>query len=91
LAALYTGSTGVELSAGVFRPGTDNAIGLGSASKRFSYVGAGDVAADQATCDSTTRDYIMVVNAAGGASDTLQVCMKAAADTYAWRTVYTAP
>lgn len=43
------------------------------------------------TCDSTLRGGFRTVFAATSSSDTFQVCMKAAADTYAWRTVYTAP
>lgn len=65
--------------------------GLGIASKPWNFVAAGSAVAGQPTCDSTRRGYMMVIFATGGNSDTLQACMKAAADTYAWRTVFTAP
>lgn len=73
-----------------FSPVTDGGISFGSASRRANtgYVGASGALP---TCDATTRGAFRTVFAAGGASDTFQVCMKAAADTYAFRTVYTAP
>lgn len=43
------------------------------------------------TCDSTTRGQLFFQEAASGASDVLYACMKAAADTYAWETVKSAP
>lgn len=72
-------------------PTTASTGGLGIASKPWNFVAAGSAVGSQPTCDSTRRGYIMVIFAGGGASDTLQACMKAAADTYAWRTVFTAP
>lgn len=69
-------------SAAVVRT-TDGASGGGAL--------ATGAASGQPTCNSTNRGAMWTVFAAGGASDTFQVCMKAAADTYAWRTVFTAP
>jgi hypothetical protein len=89
---LNTASVGLYAPTGTgFQPETDQINYLGNPSKRWSVAFVGDAAADQPACDATTRGGIMTVFAAGGASDTVQACMKAAADTYAWRTVYTAP
>jgi hypothetical protein len=73
-----------------FRPDTDGTFNLGSGANRWSlaYIGSSSALG---TCDATERGAMRTQFAAGGASDTLQVCMKAAADTYAWRTVFTAP
>jgi hypothetical protein len=62
-------------------------------------VGAGTTAAgafqatgtSQPTCSSTTRGAMWTVQSAGGVGDIFQVCMKGTADTYAWRSVFTAP
>jgi hypothetical protein len=72
-------------------PVADSTAALGKASKRWSVGYVGDVVGDQPACDATTRGGYMTIFATGGNSDTFQVCMKAAADTYAWRTVFTAP
>lgn len=42
-------------------------------------------------CTVNARGLLWMVVAAAGASDVLQMCMKAADNTYAWRTVFTAP
>ncbi len=39
------------------------------------------------TCDVTARGMLWVVTAAGGVTDELWVCLKAAADTYSWISV----
>lgn len=72
-------------------PSTDSTNALGAASQRWKYVAVGAAVASQPTCDATTRGGTMTIFATAGNSDTLQVCMKAAANTYAWRTVFTAP
>lgn len=79
-----------RITSTAIRPENDSQIEFGEASLRFKtgYVG---ISGALPTCDSTSRGGFRTVFAAGGASDTFQVCMKAAADTYAWRTVYTAP
>lgn len=84
------------IDSGAFYPNSDATDSVGKSGARASTVWsrttiAGDTAANQLTCNSTNRGAVYTVNAAGGASDTFQVCMKAAADTYAWRTVFTAP
>lgn len=86
-----SGSTKLELASTALRPGSDDSITLGAASRRFQVAFVGAAVASQPACGSTTRGAIMPVFATGGNSDTFQVCMKAAADTYAWRTIYTAP
>ena len=48
-------------------------------------------ASGQPTCDSTSRGAMWTVQSASGAGDIFQVCMKGTADTYAWRSVFTAP
>ncbi len=89
---LNTASVGLYAPTGAgFQPEADQVNYLGNPSKRWSVAFLGDADADKPACDSTTRGGIIPVFAAGGASDTFQVCLKAAADTYAWRTVYTAP
>jgi hypothetical protein len=61
--------------------------------KNAVYVTAqlGGPAADKPTCDSGARGKIFVNQATGGNSDTVEACVKAAADTYAWLVVATAP
>jgi hypothetical protein len=85
------GTTGTEFSAGAVNPETAAAQTLGASGLPFLHVAVGAAAGSQQACNSNTRGAVMVVFATAGNSDTLQVCMKAAADTYAWRTVYTAP
>jgi hypothetical protein len=72
-------------------PGLDSTQVMGDANKRWKAGLFGAAVASQPACDATTRGAIMTVFATTGSSDTLQVCMKAAADTYAWRTIFTAP
>lgn len=43
------------------------------------------------TCTSSERGKLTVFQAAGGAGDIVKACLKGTADSYAWRTVYTAP
>ncbi len=81
---------------GYVLPGVDNTYRIGHPNFRWidmrmvtMYSGA--AVASQPTCDSTNRGGVYTVFATAGNSDTFQVCMKAAADTYAWRTVFTAP
>lgn len=74
-----------------FRPASDSAIELGASGGRFLDVYAGAPVASQVSCNSDSRGAMMTVFANNGSSDTFQICMKSAADTYAWRTVYTAP
>ncbi len=62
---------------------------LGKPSIPFPYAILGS--ASQPTCDATTRGATMPVFAGSGSSDTFQVCMKSAADSYAWKTGFTAP
>lgn len=81
---------------GNFTTVSDNTYSLFTSSfrgKNAAFVTAqlGGPVADQVTCNSGARGMIFVKQATGGNPDTLEVCMKAAADTYAWRTVYTAP
>jgi hypothetical protein len=73
-----------------FRPDSDGTFDLGQAAQRWAtgYVGS---SGSLPTCDSTTRGGYRTVFAGSGSSDTFQVCMKAAADSYAWRTVFSAP
>jgi len=47
--------------------------------------------AAEPTCDSTVRGMIWYTTGAGGVADKMQVCAKAAADTYAWRSMATIP
>jgi hypothetical protein len=94
---VYAGATNVAYAtANQWGPFSDVTTKNGSSSFRWSESWqrttiVGDTAANQPTCDSSLRGAIYIVRAAGGASDTLQACMKSAADAYAWRTVFTAP
>lgn len=85
------GTPVVSLLSGIWRPFLDDGATLGDPSHRWSVGYIGAPVSDQPTCDATTRGGHMTVFAASGASDTVQECMKSAADTYAWRTIYTAP
>lgn len=89
-AALYWTMSGATFysSDGAGQVGTQSARLL---SANALYMAPSGSAAEQPTCDSTKRGAIMVVRATAGNSDTLQACVKSAADTYAWSTVFTAP
>jgi hypothetical protein len=41
------------------------------------------------TCDATTRGTMWLVNGGTGVTDTVSLCLKAAADTYSWITLTT--
>jgi hypothetical protein len=69
-------------------PGAGYTIGAAALPYDSAYVGS---SGSDPTCDSNHRGQFRTFFAAGGASDEFRVCMKAAADTYAWRAVYTAP
>ncbi len=72
-------------------PTADGTITSGAASHRHSYGFFGSSSA-AITCDSTTRGAMRVLFSGSGVADVLQACMKqAAGDTYAFRTVFTAP
>lgn len=73
------------------RPSSDSTLNLGGASKRFIAGYFGAAAGSQATCDATTRGATMTVFATSGNSDTFEVCMKKADNSYAWVAVGTAP
>lgn len=43
------------------------------------------------TCDSSIRGMVWYVQGGAGVADTVEICAKAAADTYAWRSMATIP
>ncbi len=88
--AMYFQSGRMQSGRNIY-PLTDSDKTLGGPSQRWSEAMIGGAVAAQDACDATTRGATMTVFATTNNSDTLQVCMKAAANTYAWRTVYTAP
>lgn len=45
-------------------------------------------AGTEATCSSSTRGYVVMVQGGAGVADTLRVCRKDAADAYAWTALY---
>lgn len=45
-------------------------------------------AGTEATCNSSTRGYVVMVQGGAGVADTLRVCRKDAADAYAWTALY---
>lgn len=53
-----------------------------------SYIDMSDSGA-VGTCTSAERGQLKNVQGAGGVADTLQMCMKSAADTYSWKTIVT--
>lgn len=86
----------LRANSGVIAPYDTNTHSLGASSRiwldgyiRTVYVGA--ASGSKPACDSSTRGGIYIVQATAGNSDVFQACMKAAADTYAWRDVFTAP
>ena len=44
--------------------------------------------ATRPTCSATFRGQVWTVPGAGGVADTVAVCAKSSADTYAWRSIY---
>lgn len=62
------------------------AFGGGTAGSTGNFKTGGTTA--QPTCDSTTRGYVWTVYGGAGVKDTQAVCLKDAADAYAWRTIY---
>lgn len=85
-----TGSAMALYGGGIYMS-QDRTYTIGAPDKRPLGVYGLDTTTARPTCDSTTRGLMLVVGAAGGASDTMVACMKSAADTYAYRTVFTAP
>lgn len=95
------GSTTIQLrgpgGAGIgVNPGSDVVSTLGVSGTRWlaawtRYTIVGDTSGNKPTCNSTNRGALFLTQAAGGAPDTLEVCAKSAADSYAWGTVFTAP
>jgi hypothetical protein len=78
------------------RPYSDASYTLGKSTERWTSswqrtAVVGDTAANQPTCDATLRGGLYVTRSAAGVGDIVQACMKGTADTYAWRTVFTAP
>lgn len=49
------------------------------------------VGPSSATCEAATRGIQRYVEGAAGVADKVEVCMKSAADTYAWAVMFTAP
>jgi hypothetical protein len=88
---ILVGNVGVvDIVSGALRPVSDGGTTLGGASKRFDSAAIGAAAVSQPTCDATTRGTTMTVFADSLSADTLQICMKNAADSYSWQTVFTA-
>jgi len=86
--------TGINAAAGALTVGelirmnnstTKVAAILPSGMPRF---GIGNTAAAP-TCDATQRNTLWIVNGGAGVTDTVSVCLKAAADTYSWVTITT--
>jgi hypothetical protein len=88
-------STGVYMGCSVLNA-SNVTYDIGSIAYRFRLgymraIAVGDVAANKPTCNSDNRGMIWVNYATGGNSDTVEVCVKAAADTYAYLVIGTAP
>jgi hypothetical protein len=49
----------------------------------------GTAGAARPTADATSRGLLWYSKSAGGAADTLEVCLKSAADTYSWKVIQT--
>ena len=83
-------------TASLMAPDTDKTMAFGSTAKRVNQIvtlidQTGGAVADQPTCDSTKRGAMFNVQATTGNGDIFQICTKGTADTYAWRTIVTAP
>lgn len=73
---------------------TGNAVRIGSASDVRIVPPSGHVlllgtTGVLPTAAATLRGALFVVQGAAGTADTLQVCVKSAADTYSWKTIAT--
>jgi len=84
-----SGANKLRLNATDLYPMTSG-VALG-ATTQFLSVRAGGAVGSRPTCDEALRSTFFNLEAAGGASDVVQVCSKSAADSYAWRDVFTAP
>lgn len=51
----------------------------------------GDAVGNRPTCSVTIRGALWSTQATAGNGDTVEACLKGTADTYSWRTVFTAP
>lgn len=90
------GASEYYMDASASYPNGDAVNDSGKSTDRWSRVWSrttvvGDTAGNKPTCDSTLRGGLYLTRATAGNPDTLEACMKAAADTYAWRVVFTAP
>jgi len=70
----------------------ENRVGIGTAApKAVLEVNGGmrlNTTTAKPTCDVTQRGTFYVVQGGAGVQDTVEVCAKAADDSYAWRTIY---
>lgn len=87
--ALQVGSTGTglsEISAGVVGVGTGTA---GSTAGGLALTSVRWVTGTRPTCDAAARGTSWYVAGGAGAADTIEICLKSAADTYAWTALAT--
>lgn len=74
----------------VYFSGTNVGVGVASPGQTLEVNGGVrlNTTATKPTCDSSQRGTFWVTQSGAGVQDSVQVCAKAAADTYAWRTIY---
>jgi hypothetical protein len=81
-------------TAQIFRPNVNASasVALGASGGMFGWVGVRLAAGSLPSCDADSAGMMTTVPGGAGVADTVQACLKqAAGDTYAWRTIYTAP
>jgi hypothetical protein len=71
-----------------FSPDNDNTVKASIDKDGMLQFGIGNTGAAP-TCDATTRGTMWLVNGGTGVTDTVSLCLKAAADTYSWITLTT--
>lgn len=88
--AVYPGTSLTTEGASImtFAPDTGNTVTAKITKAGMLQMGIGNTAAPP-TCDTTQRGKVWFRGGAGGVTDTLSVCLKAAADTYSWVTITT--
>jgi hypothetical protein len=94
--AQMSARSGMYLSMPFFNPLTPNATDLGSAVNHYKSIFLGGTTqlgiagTAQPPANATNRGTLWYSRSAGGAADTVEMCMKSAADTYSWVVIATA-
>lgn len=92
---LIKARSGCYISTPFFNPLSPNTTSLGSAGNHWASAFLGGTlrlgigGGARPAADATTRGTLWYSKSAGGAADTIEICLKSAGDTYSWVTIAT--